>query len=202
MRTTLAAAAALTLLAACSQEPAPEPTAPAGPESPPVVTPPAEPPASGAPVLSAQGFPPLRIGMTVAEIDAALGPDSDPNAVGGPEPESCDVFYPSRAPEGLLVMVLGGRLDSVWLSRNSAVTTDRGFKIGDTAAAVKQAYGASAVVEPHKYESAPAEYITVWATPNHTGPTARGLKYEIGGDGRVRSIAGGGESTQYVEGCA
>lgn len=188
-------------LAACNAPP-PEPAdAPAGPAAP------ASPMEPGAPVsaagkLTAQGFGPLRIGMTRAEVEAALGPDSDPEAVGGPDPASCDMFRPERAPEGLLVMVENGVLTSVWLSRNTAVETDRALNIGDTAAEVKRVYGPAAEIIPHKYVDAPAEYITVWATTDHEGAAARGLTYEIGPDGRVESIAGGGPSIQYVEGCA
>ncbi|WP_291834696.1 hypothetical protein [Brevundimonas sp.] len=184
-------------LAACNPpEPAAPPAEPAPAPAPEV---PAPAPSN---VLTANGFGPLRIGMTTAEIEAALGADSNPNAVGGADPASCDMFHPARAPEGLLVMTNGGALASVWLTRASTVTTDRGFKIGDEAAAVKAAYGASAVVVPHKYEAAPAEYITVWATADHAGPAARGVKYEIGQDGKVKSIAGGGPSIEYVEGCS
>lgn len=194
----LGSVAALTL-AACGApppEPADAPTRPAAPASP------AEPGAAAADQLTALGFGPLRVGMTRAEVEAALGPDANPEAVGGPDPASCDMFRPERAPEGLLVMVENGVLTSVWISRNTAVGTDRGLSIGDTAAEVKRVYGSAAVVEPHKYVEAPAEYITVWSTPDHRSPAARGIKYEIGRDGRVQSIAGGGPSIQYVEGCA
>ncbi len=189
--------AAVLAVAACN--------APEGPAAP--AEPAAAPPSEAAPpaatnVLTAQGFGPLRIGMTTAEIEAALGPDADPEAVGGPDPASCDMFRPTGAPEGLLVMTNDGVLASVWLTRASTVATDRGFKIGDQASAVKAAYGAAAEVSGHKYEAAPAEYITVWTTGDHGGPAARGIKYEIGQDGRVKSIAGGGPSIQYVEGCA
>lgn len=197
IRRLLLTAAVLTL-AACG---APEPTEPAPAEPAPAPTPGTPPPAASN-VLTAQGYGPLRIGMTTAEIEAALGADSDPNAVGGADPASCDMFRPARAPEGLLVMTNDGRLASVWLTRNATVTTDRGFKIGDAASAVKAAYGAAAVVTPHKYQDAPAEYITVWATSDRTGPNARGIKYEIGADGNVSSIAGGGPSIEYVEGCS
>jgi hypothetical protein len=188
--------AAVLTLAACNapEEPAPAPAEPApapAPEAPPAAN-----------VLTANGFGPLRIGMTTAEIEAALGADSDPGAVGGPDPASCDMFHPARAPDGLLVMTNNGVLASVWLTRAATVETDRGFNIGDDAAAIKAAYGASAVVVPHKYESAPAEYIIVWATADHTSPNARGVKYEIGQDGKVKAIAGGGPSIEYVEGCA
>jgi hypothetical protein len=194
----LGSIAALTL-AACGApppQPADAPAEPAAPASP------VEPGAAAADQLTALGFGPLRVGMSRAEVEAALGPDSDTEAVGGPDPTSCDMFRPERAPEGLLVMVENGLLTSVWISRNTAVETDRGLSIGDTAAAVKGVYGTAADVEPHKYVEAPAEYITVWSTADHQSPAARGLVYEIGRDGRVQSIAGGGPSIQYVEGCA
>lgn len=200
----LVASVAVLSLAACGAPPA-EPEAPARPPEP--ASAPAAPTEPGTPVsaadkLTAQGYGPLRIGMTVAEIEAALGADADPDAVGGPEPERCDMFRPARAPEGLLVMVIDGVLGSVWVSRNAAVETDRALNVGDTAAEVKRVYGAAAEVMPHKYAEAPSEYITVWSTTDHQSTAARGIKYEIGPDGRVQSIAGGGPSIQYVEGCA
>ncbi|CAN7180248.1 hypothetical protein [Brevundimonas sp. LjRoot202] len=200
----LVASVAALSLAACGAPPA-EPEAPARPTEP--ASAPATPDASGTPVsaankLTAQGYGPLRIGMTLAEIEAAMGPDANPDAVGGPEPERCDMFRPARAPEGLLVMVVDGALASVWVSRNAAVETDRALNVGDTAAEVKRVYAAAAEVMPHKYAEAPSEYVTVWSTADHQSPAARGLKYEIGPDGRVQSIAGGGPSIQYVEGCA
>ena len=186
---------ALLGLSACN---APEATPPAS--APPAPQSPA--PGPAADTLTAAGYGPLQIGMNRIAIVTAMGEDANPDAVGGPDPESCDMFRPSRAPEGLLVMVEDGVLTSIHLGYNMSVATDRGLRIGDTAAMVKQAYGTAARVTPHKYVDAPAEYITVWTTADHDGPAARGLRYEIGDDGRVQGIAVGGPSIQYVEGCA
>jgi len=156
-------------------------------------------------VLTAQGWGPLRIGMSLAEITAALGPDAEPDAVGGPEPEACDQFRPARAPEGLLVMVEEGRLTRVSLINQAAIETDRGVRPGDGAAAVRAAYGKDLVVSPHKYVDAPGEYLTAWAVgrpaQDVADPAARGIRYEIGEDGKVAMIHAGGPSIQYVEGC-
>jgi hypothetical protein len=187
---------AVLAVAACNS---PEPAEPASAPAP--VAPVAPSPAADN-VLTANGFGPLRIGMTRAEVETALGADADPDAVGGPDPASCDIFHPTGAPEGLQVMVENGVLTSVWLVRASTVATDRGFKIGDAVAAVKTAYGPAAEVVPHKYVEAPAEYVTVWSGADHSSAAARGIKYEIGQDGKVQSIAGGGPSIGYVEGCA
>jgi hypothetical protein len=53
--------------------------------------------------------------MTLAEVTAAAGPDSDPDSVGGAEPESCDQFRPANAPEGVLVMIEQGKLTRISL---------------------------------------------------------------------------------------
>lgn len=200
----IAAVAAVALLAACQQPqteaPAPaEPPAPAPAPTTPVVQP-------SATVITSEGWGSLRIGMTKAELIAAAGDDATPNSVGGADPESCDEFRPARAPESVLVMVQNGVLSRISIIRASDIKTDRGFGVGDTAASVKAAYGAAATAEPHKYESAPAEYITAWSRGGGAGyvedPAARGLVYEVGGDGNVRAIRAGGPSIQYVEGCA
>lgn len=199
--------ASVLALAACERaestrpEPAPSVPATAAPE------PGKLPDMPGAPVsvadrLTAGGYGPLRIGMSRAEVEAAMGPDADPEAVGGPDPASCDMFRPARAPEGMLVMIEDGVLTSVWVSDNPAIETDRALNVGDPAAEVKRVYGAAAVATSHKYQPAPAGYVTVWSTADRQGPEARGLTYEIGADGRVESIAGGGSSILYVEGCA
>lgn len=187
---------AILALAACGA-PDPEPTPASAP-------PPAAPPASD--VLTAQGYGPLRIGMTRAEVEVALGPDSNPGAVGGPDPASCDTFHPARAPTGLTVMVEQGVLTSIWLQRGSTLKTDRGFGVGDTAVAIKAAYGPTATASPHKYSAPPAEYITSWSVGGAPGyvqnPAARGIAYHIGTDGTADHVAAGGPSIQYVEGCA
>jgi hypothetical protein len=201
----IAAVAAVALLAACQQpqteapapaEPAP---APAPAPTPPVVQP-------SATVITSEGWGPLRIGMSRADVVTALGEDANPNAVGGPDPQSCDEFRPARAPESVLVMIENGVLTRISLIRPSDIKSDRGFGVGDTAASVKTAYGAAATAEPHKYEAAPAEYIMAWSRGGSTGyvqdSNARGLVYEVGGDGNVKAIRAGGPSIQYVEGCA
>ncbi|MBA3576343.1 MAG: hypothetical protein H0W39_01835 [Sphingomonas sp.] len=156
--------------------------------------------------LTAEGWGPLKIGMTLAEIIEKMGPDSDPEAVGGPDPESCDQFRPARAPEGMLVMVEDGRLTSISLIRQAKVKTDRGLGLGATAADVRATYG-KLEVTPHKYVEAPAEYLTAWAkgggpTDAPAPPGSRGIQYEVNASGNVGAIHAGGPSILYVEGCA
>lgn len=169
--------------------------------SPPSAPTPSEPP------LTAEGWGPLRIGMTRDEVTEAMGPTATPDAVGGPEPEACDQYRPERAPEGLYVMLESNVLTRISIAEGSELTTDRGFGLGATAAAVKAAYGDAADVEPHHYVGPQGEYITVWNGLNPgdayvEDPAARGLRYETGEDGLVNTIHVGGPSIQYVEGCA
>lgn len=189
---------AVLALAACGA-PDPEPAAP--PKAPAA--------RADANTLTAQGLGPLRIGMTKAEVEAAMGPDSNPGAVGGAEPDVCDQWRPERAPEGLLVMIQDGVLTRISVAEPATLKTDRGFGVGDAAAAIKAAYGADAVSQPHKYVSAPAEDIFVWASGGPTTPNAwvedaaaRGVRYEINGEGQVGMVHIGGPAIQLVEGCA
>jgi hypothetical protein len=127
------AALALSLalpLAACGPAEQPETAAtrvtPAMPEP---ATPPVAPQAD-ANTLTPQGLGPLHVGMTLAEVEAAMGPDANPGAVGGPDPESCDEFRPANAPEGVLVMIEQGRLARISLVDPTPIRTSAGFSVG------------------------------------------------------------------------
>lgn len=190
---------AILALAGCG---APDPVEP---ETAPEPTPP---PAATSTVahLTPEGWGPLRIGMSRAEVVAVVGEDANPGAVGGPDPDSCDEFRATGAPEAMLLMIEAGRLTRISLTAPSEVTTDRGYGVGDPGDGIQAAYGAEARSERHKYEPAPAGYITVWSRGGGAGyvqnPDARGLVFEVGQDGAVKAIRAGGPSIQYVEGCA
>jgi hypothetical protein len=138
--------------------------------------------------------------MTRAQIVAVAGEDARPEAVGGPDPEGCDEFRPSRAPDGLLVMIRNGRLSRISITGRPRIVTSEGIAVGDSVAAVHQAYGSEVVSSPHAFYAAPAEYLTVWQAPPPSS-SARGIVYEITGPGRVVRILAGDESIEYREGC-
>lgn len=151
-------------------------------------------------VLTPDGWGGLQIGMTRAEVVAAAGEDAHPEAVGGPDPARCDEFRPNRAPDGLLVMIRNGQLARISITGSTGIVTSEGIAVGDSVAAVRQAYGSEAVSSPHAFHAAPAEYLTVWQV-RPPSPSARGIMYEITDRGRVLRILAGDESIEYREGC-
>jgi hypothetical protein len=195
------AASALTLVA-CERADSPAPPASAEPSA-------EEPaPAANPDALTAEGWGALRIGMTRDAVVAAMGEDSNPDDVGGSEPAYCDQFRPERAPEGVLVMLNQGVLSRISVFEPATLVTAGGFGVGSSAAEIKAFYGERAVVQPAKYEEAPAEDIFVWEgerpTPDDyiADETRRGIRFEIGEDGNVRQVHIGGPDIQLVEGCA
>ena len=156
--------------------------------------------------LTAEGWETLRIGMTRAEVTAAVGGKADPEAMGGPEPELCEQYQPADTPEGLYVMIEEDRLVRITLGGDTEVRTAEGITVGDSADQVRAAYGDSLRATPHTYVDPPGEYLTVWTTgdvdENGTSDDdARGIRYEVGEDGIVQLIHAGGPAIQYVEGC-
>ena len=195
----LALLAAL-LLAACGSE-TQAPVAPVAEAAAPTAT-----TASAGDALTATGWGPLRIGMSKAEVIAAVGDTKTPDAAGIPGSD-CVEFQPAQAPDGLWVMIEGDRLTRITIGDLSEVKDASGLGLGDTAAKVKETHGGKAQASPHKYQDAPAEYIAVWeggprGEPFVEDAAARGLVYEIDGTGNVGAIHAGGPSIQYVEGCA
>lgn len=164
--------------------------------------------ASAGSALTAEGWGPLRIGMSLEEVEEAVGPDSNPDAVGGPEPEVCDIFHPEDAPDGMLVMMQDGALSRITLSGESEVQTGEGIGLGDPASAVEDAYGDDAVTAPDAYLEPPARTYTVWTkggdadAPYIDDPDARGVRYLVGADETITQIHAGDDSIQLVEGCS
>lgn len=184
-------------MAACTPSPAPPDQEPEEPDVRPEIEAPTAPDRSS---LTPEGWGPLRIGMTRAEVVAAAGKDANPEAVGGPEPDVCDQFRPADAPEGLLVMIERDRLTRISVARTSDITTERGFGVGSEGDEIAAAYGDAATRSPHKYLDGRAEYITIWSA-DPSAEEARGIVYETGTDGRVTHVHAGGTSIRYVEGC-
>lgn len=174
---------ALACLAACSPPPA----------EPPAAAPPAAPEA----VLSADGYGPIRIGMTAEEASAAYGHAfvADPAL---DAPEICQTYRPADgAPQdGLRLLTRNNRIASVTDHGSAAVRTAEGIGVGSTLAQVQAAYP-SAVRREAAYDEPPAHELIAWRTPETSG-----MLFVISGQGVVTTIRAGDDSILLIEGCA
>ena len=183
--------ASLAAVAACSQ-PGVAPGSESGKAPPPA----AAPSAPAASPLTPEGLGPIRIGMTDAEARAAVGGANIEIDTGTELSQTCTEIKLKGAYPGVYLMIEEGRLTRITATDDAAVRTDKGIGVGASAAQVTAAYP-GAVAEPHKYEEAPAQYLTVWTVPGKEGTV-----FEVNGRGVVGSIHAGTDSITYVEGCA
>jgi hypothetical protein len=149
--------------------------------------------------LRHDGFGPVRVGMTVAEAQAALGHfrviRADPTAP--LDSMACGYGTSVRFPAGVKVMLDGARVVRVEVDSGRAATAE-GAHVGDTEARIQQLYPGRVTVGPHKYTD--GHYLTVRSsTPSDTTHL---LVFET--DGRVVQRFRGGQKPQveYVEGCS
>lgn len=212
-RSAILCAAGAFLCASCGSERLPdgdapppeqmaEPVAPLSETQSPAST---EPSALSDAYLTAEGWGPLRIGMSQAEVTEAVGPQANPDLVAGAEPDVCQQYKPSETPEGVYVMIERDKLTRISLIRDADILTDAGLKLGATTDEVRAAYTTTEVT-PHKYQESPAVYLDAWmnvASGDQAidNPEARGIRYVVNTDGVVESIHAGGSSIRYVEGC-
>ncbi|MBX9574572.1 MAG: hypothetical protein K2X07_02925 [Caulobacteraceae bacterium] len=159
-------------------------------------------PASSGETLTPEGLGPLRIGMTVPQLAQVWGGlRTQPEDV-----MSCAILEFADSPPGVQIMLNGGEVRHIILNRFATLKTEKGFGPGDDGAAVKAAYGDAAAVSPAKYDPPPAEEIIVWSNGDTSGNyvwdlAARGVRYIVGGDGKVSTVMAGGPTIQLVEGC-
>lgn len=88
--------------------------------------------------LEPAGLGPVRIGMTVAEVGAALGRRIQ--SLGGPRAPKCEIYAPEGGPDGVAFLVGGDRLLRVDVIAPGVMTTE-GLGLGQTEADAKRRYG-------------------------------------------------------------
>jgi hypothetical protein len=176
------ALAALLILAACQQDP---PVQGARDDS--------------APLLTAEGYGPVSIGMTLEDARTASG--APLNEGGGVTDE--DAHYCQEQPwvladgDKLYLMFEEGRLTRISADSDAThVRTAQNVGVGSTDAEVRAAYQ-DAAETPAKYDDPPAHDLTAWIAPDQAG-----LRFEVNEAGLVTQVHAGGPSILYVEGCA
>ncbi len=98
---------------------------------------------------NAQGLGPVRIGMTVAQAEKAIGAPItyDPSAGGG---RDCRYAWPSAGMKQVRFIIARGVILRIDIS-DYAITTDKGARIGDAEARIKAIYAGDVVENPHPY---------------------------------------------------
>ncbi|MEZ6030910.1 MAG: hypothetical protein R3C46_14320 [Hyphomonadaceae bacterium] len=170
-----------------------------------VILPEALPPASENGVTM-DAWGPIRIGMTLDALNAALGTNisvADDVDYGEYGCTWLDLPGDTDRPG---VMFVDGKVARFSLHEGSA-STYAGLKLGDSAALVREAFGSALNEQPHFYRGRPSQYLTVWmgAAPPFADEAAReaarGLRFETDDDGAIIAIHAGDGSVEWVEGC-
>lgn len=213
--------ASAVLLCACTQEQTPAPEAPvvnakpAPVESavekadtlPLVVVSEAALPAAPEDGVSVHGWGAIRVGMTLDELNAALGTNV---SLDGPTSDyadyQCTYLDLPEALDGPQVMYVRGKVARFSVF-SGELATHGGLRLGDNASKARAVFGASLNAQGHFYRWAPSEYLTVWtgSAPPFADDAAReasrGVKFETEDDGTITSFHVGDGSIDWVEGC-
>ncbi|MDF5734097.1 MAG: hypothetical protein PUP92_40545 [Rhizonema sp. PD38] len=142
------------------------------------------------------GIDTVRVGMTVAQASKASGtrlvPTSQPN-------NSCYYVKPQTGLRNLNFMVTNGRIARVDVQKDSAITTLKGARIGDTESKIKSLYPGQIKVTPHKYVNG-GHYLTL--VPKNGTNTNDRIVFETDGKRVTAFRAGKLPEVEYVEGCS
>ena len=144
------------------------------------------------PVLDPQGLGPVRIGMTVAAAERALGTRLRPSDSDGGD--DCSYFERrDHREKGVAYMVERGRISRIDISE-PGVRTAHGIGVGSTVAQIRKAYGHTVTSHPNAYDDEPEFELSL---PGHRF----GLDF-LTKRGRVTAMrAGSYPAVGYIEGC-
>ena len=136
------------------------------------------------------GVGPIHAGMTVAQVNAAIGGGFAAPKGGA---SGCTYAVLTKAPRGLWVMLENGKVARVEV-RSGSIPTSTGARIGDSESRIKTLYpGATAT--PHKY-TAGGHYLTVMGSD-----PANRIVFETDGSKVTTFRSGRTPAVEYVEGC-
>lgn len=137
--------------------------------------------------VTSNGVGPVRLGMRVPEVEAALG--LTPGATGAGECEQRRLAGPVGEVVGMFIGHRLVRIDVV----EPGIPTEAGVEAGDTATRVRERYP-GVQESPHKYTD--GQYLTVTLDGN------RRLIFETDGARVTRYRLGQMPEVEWVEGCA
>jgi hypothetical protein len=144
-------------------------------------------------VLDPEGLGRVRIGMTVAAAERALGARLRLNDSESASEACVYAQRRDRRDKGVAYMVEGGRVSRIDISE-SGIRTARGIGIGSTIAQIRKAYGRAIMSHPNTYTDQPEFELSL---PGHRF----GLVF-LTEHGSVTAMRGGSyPAVGYVEGC-
>ena len=145
--------------------------------------------------LRLDGFGPVRVGMTLAELEPLLGGTVRIERI---EPEdSCGYAYLSALPAGTSVMLDGTTVVRVNVD-TTGIVTESGIGVGDAELDVLARYAGRIRVEEHPYTGPDGHYLIV------EDPARPGFRLILETDGRIviSFRAGRLPEVDLIEGCA
>ncbi|MEO7217280.1 MAG: hypothetical protein ABI026_03735 [Gemmatimonadaceae bacterium] len=145
--------------------------------------------------VTAAGYGPVQIGMTVA--DAAIALNTQAQSMAGAD-SACSYVQFVKQPAGMRIMVVHDTVARIEID-SSNIATGLGARVGDSESRIHELYGSRMVVQPHKYDTA-GHYLIVSQIPEAN----RGLKlvFETNGTKVTKYRAGRMPEVEFVEGCS
>ncbi len=184
---------------------APDATTPALDDQPTEDVPPATasallpPPPREAGMARLDGYGPLRVGMTAAEVEAAWDPDTPLGGGGAPTGGSCYYLFPGTdAATAPVAFMIENDTFVRYDARSDALEAPGGGHIGDSADDIRQRHAGMVESRPHKYVEG-GEYLRVTGVSGQSGV----LVFVVDAAGRVTGWhVGQAPQVDYVEGCS
>lgn len=149
--------------------------------------------ADGSWVVREDGAGPVRIGMSLAQLNAVL---HEKFTMPSDKDEQACLYESSQQQPKIGFMILAGRLARIDVSE-PGVPTSMGIQVGDSETHARQIYGRRLRVEPHAYTGDEGgHYLTAKSSDGRFG-----IRFETHGKKITMYYAGRFDAIQYIEGC-
>jgi len=141
-------------------------------------------------VIREDGVGPVKVGMTLAQLSAALHQEL---AADQRDEEGC-FYIDARGHDHISFMIIDGHVVRVEVGA-LGIKTSTGIQVGDSEAHVRRVYGSKMKVTPHTYIDN-GHYLTVRSADGRYG-----VRFETDRGKITMFYAGKYAAIQYVEGC-
>jgi hypothetical protein len=141
-------------------------------------------------IVREDGVGPVKVGMTLAKLSAALHQELGPN-----EKDEHSCFYiDAHGHDHVGFMIIDGRVARVDVNAPGVATTTS-IQVGDSEQKARKIYGSRMKVTEHTYVDH-GHYLTVRSADGRYG-----VRFETDGSKITGYYAGSYEAIQYIEGC-